>query len=96
MFDSDTETSIEDNAGRFPVQMLLIRDVFSFSFAQATETGQFFSGAVDFCNIFEKIIAFLQSSSLPPEDIETLVTLMQEEAEVISFSLRSRSGVIAL
>ncbi|MGL4399834.1 MAG: hypothetical protein ACRC14_13460 [Paracoccaceae bacterium] len=96
MFDSQQETRIEDEAGRFPPHMTMIRDVFAFSFAEAAETGQLFAGATDLCSLFDRVIAFLEQSTLPEDEIEILVGLIRDEADVISFSVRSRSGVISL
>lgn len=96
MSDDSLQIAIENEAGRFPVQMTMIGDVFAFSFKEAAEISTTFSCNADLFALFDRVSQFLRDSDLSPDDIDTLTALFQEEAEVINFSQKSRSSVIAI
>ena len=87
---------IEDEAGRFPDHMLLIRDLFAFSFAEASELSLGFSSNSELFELMSKVAAFVRESNLPPDEVEQIVAMMEEETRVIAFSQTARRSVIAL
>ena len=89
-------TDIEDSAGKFPQQMLLIPDVFAFSFAEAKKVSLSFGSNAELFGTIDQVIAFIEQSALDPEEAAQVVALLREEAEVIAFAQKSRSSVIAL
>jgi hypothetical protein len=87
---------IRDEAEKFPLCMLLIRDVFAFSFEEATKVSEKFSCNSELFAAFEEVKAYLADCPLPDDQRALLIHLLQEEAQVISYSQTTRCSVIAL
>jgi hypothetical protein len=87
---------IEDTSERFPLQMLLIHEIFQFSFAEASKISMQFSSNAELIGMLELLRSFVVQSGLEQNQISLLDNLINEEIEVISFSQASRSSVISL
>jgi hypothetical protein len=87
---------IRDEAEKFPRYMVTIRDVFSFSFAEAAKVTEKFGCNADLFAAFEEVKAFLEKSTLPEDERDLLIQLLCDEAEIISYSQTTRCSVIAL
>jgi hypothetical protein len=92
----DLADAIRDEAEKFPPCMLLVRDLFSFSYAEAAKVSEKFGCNADIFAALEEVKAYLAESSLPDDQRELLVQLLAEEAEVIAYSQTTRCSVIAL
>ena len=92
----DIQDIIEDEAGRFPEHMLLIRDLFAFSFADASNLSLSFSSNSELFDLMSKVETYIRNSDLPPDEAEQIISMMEEEIRVIAFSQSARRSVIAL
>lgn len=86
----------EHDADQFPRQMLLVRDVFGFSFDEATHVARRFSNNGEMFDAIRSVVDFLPTSGLPAEDVATLEALLKQEIEVMSYSQVTRCSVISL
>ena len=87
---------IEDSSERFPPQMLLIREIFAFSFADAAKISKRFSSNDEMISMLHKLKSFVARCDLEEEQKTVLNRLVEEEIEVVSFSQTSRCSVISL
>lgn len=87
---------IEDSSERFPPQMLLVREVFSYSFEEAAKVTRRFGSNAELMDVIQQVRDFIAKSDLPEDGKMLLDALLQEEIEVMSFSQTSRSSVISL
>ncbi|MEM9148193.1 MAG: hypothetical protein AAGC57_18650 [Pseudomonadota bacterium] len=85
---------VDDTAIPMPRQMALIDDVFRFSFDAAVEVERRVGRGADLILELEEVAGFIQSSDLSPQEADTIVRLLMDEAEVVAFSQAARSSVI--
>lgn len=90
------ETAPEEEAERFPAQMLLVPDVFTFSFAEANALAKNFGSNGALFGAMVTVAKYIETAELPADDRETLAQLLHEEIEVMSYTQTSRSSVISL
>ena len=87
---------IEDTAERYPLQMLLIREVFTFSFAEATRISSKFQTQSECIEAIQTLRNYIGASGIDDETQANVDALLREEIDVISFSQTSRCSVITL
>jgi hypothetical protein len=87
---------IADSAERFPLQMLLIREVFAFSFAEAGRISSRFQTQSECIEAIMLLRNHIGASDLDDEEKADVDALLREEIDVISFSQTSRCSVISL
>lgn len=87
---------IEDTAERFPLQMLLIHEVFSFSYAEAVSISTKFTTQAELVDAINQLRHYITSSNLPENIRNSLDSRLLEEIEVITFSQTSRCSVISI
>lgn len=87
---------IEDTAERYPLQMILIREVFTFSFAEATRISSKFQTQSECVESIQLLRNFIGASGIDEEAKANVDALLREEIDVISFSQTSRCSVITL
>ena len=87
---------IEDSSERFPPQMLLVREVFSYSFEDAAKVTERFGSNAELLDVIQQVREYIAQSELPEDGKMLLDALLQEETEVMSFSQTSRCSVISL
>jgi hypothetical protein len=87
---------IEDTAERYPLQMLLIREVFAFSFAEATRISSKFQTQSECIEAIQLLRNYIGASGIDDETKADVDALLREEIDVISFSQTSRCSVITL
>lgn len=90
------QPTVDNDLGKFPRYMNLVGDVFSFSHLDATTAGRRFHSSCEFLGAIDQVARLIAVSQLSQQDKTTLVHLLGEEREVISFSVISRNGVIAI
>lgn len=93
---SSMESDLDNAFGRFPSHMGLVANVFEFSHAEANLVSERFQNISDLLGILEQSRAAIRASNLPDEQKITIIDLLHEEADVILFSLTSRSSVVAI
>jgi hypothetical protein len=77
--------------------MLMVRDLFAFSYAEAAKVSEKFGCNADIFAALEEVKAYLaEQQSLPEAHLELLLQLLTEEAQVIAYSQTTRCSVIAL
>jgi hypothetical protein len=88
---------IENEAGRFPAQMLLIPNLFEFSFEEyrALLTTAFSSNA-ELLAALRKTADFVQDSDIDAELKNDVIHLIKDEMEVVAFSQSARCSVISM
>ncbi len=91
-----TIDQIEDEAERFPAQMLLAQDVFKFSFAEAKKIALAFNSNAELFATLDRVSSYVAESELEDELKGHLMGLLTDEAEVIAFSRSARCSVIAI
>lgn len=97
MDDIDQKLSrIEDTAERFPLQMLMIREVFSYSHAEAGRISGQYQTQAEFMAAIDQLRAHVAGSDLSDEAKASLESRLVEEIEVISFSQINRCSVISI
>jgi elongation factor P--beta-lysine ligase len=97
MDDLDQKLSrIEDTAERYPLQMLMVREVFSYSYAEAARISARFLTQAEFVEAIDQLRAHVAASDLPDETRADLDARLFEEIEVITFSQTSRCSVISI
>ena len=89
-------SNIDDICERFPPQMIMIREVFQFSFAAAGKITAQFNSNAELVAMLEQLRNFVLHCELAEDQISLLDNLIKEEIEVVSFSQTSRSSVIPL
>lgn len=88
---------IENDAGRFPSQMLLIPNLFEFSFAEyETILHTTFSANADLLAALHKTMTFVEGSDIDEALKGEVLQLIEEEFEVVSFSQAARCSVISM
>lgn len=87
---------IEDSSERFPPQMLLVNEVFSYSYDEAAKVTQRFGSNAELLEVIRQVRDYIAQSELPDDAKMLLDALLQEETEVMSFSQTSRCSVISL
>lgn len=87
---------IEDTAERYPLQMLMVREIFSFSFAEASLISSRFQTQAECVEAIMLLQDFLAASDLDDDRKAHGDALLLEEIDVISFSQTSRCSVISL
>jgi hypothetical protein len=87
---------IGDTAERFPLQMLMIREVFTFSFAEASRISNKFQTQSDCIEAILLLRNYIGDSDIDDETKARVDALLREEIDVISFSQTSRCSVISL
>lgn len=87
---------IGDTAERFPLQMLLIREVFTFSFAEASRISSKFQTQADCIESIRLLRNYIGDSEIDDDTKASVDALLREEIDVISFSQTSRCSVISL
>jgi hypothetical protein len=81
---------------KFPTYMGLNRDVFEFSHEAASEITRQLRNPGDILDLLARAIDEIQATDLPTEDVEKLTEMIEEEKNVISFSLGARGSVVGL
>jgi len=88
---------IEQTAGHFPVQMLLVQNLFDFSFAPYQQILQrSFATNSELISVFESLEETIQASDYEENAKQDVIGLLREESEIIAFSKTARSSVIAM
>jgi hypothetical protein len=87
---------IEDKAERYPLQMMMVREVFSFSPDAASRISAQFQTQAEFLDAINRLRDHIGSSGLPEHNRAILDSLLTDEIEVISFSQTSRCSVISI
>lgn len=84
----------QDRAMPMPRQLVLVDDVFRFSFAEAQKVLRDLGSGADLLITLEDVVGFVQNADLPPDEKATVSSLINDEIEVIAFSQAARSSVI--
>ena len=87
---------IEDSSERFPMQMLLIPEIFQYSFDEAAKATERFGSNAELLDVIEQVRTFIAQSELPEDSKKLMDTLLQQETEVMTFSQSNRCSVISL
>ncbi|MCP1846104.1 multidrug efflux pump subunit AcrB [Bradyrhizobium sp. USDA 4524] len=87
---------IDNDLGKFPVHMTFVGDVFTFSHAEVARVACRFRNNSDLLEALSQVKNAISVSELPDEDRMTLINLLDEERQIISFSMIARNSVIAV
>lgn len=93
---SQISQMIDDSALPFPQQMLMVDDVFRFSFAEAQEVMRRIGLETDMATLMQDVSEDLRTAALDPGEADLVISLLAEEMEVVAFSRAARSSVIRL
>ncbi len=88
---------IENEAGRFPAQMLLIPNVFEFSFWEYKSLlNTVFSSNADLLAALHKTRDLISDSNLEDPTKTEVLDLLRDEIEVVAYSHTARCSVISM
>ena len=88
---------IENEAGRFPAQMLLIPNVFEFSFWEYKALlNTAFSSNAELLGALRKTSEFVEASDLDEPLKTEVLQLIQDELDVVTYSHSARCSVISM
>jgi hypothetical protein len=88
---------VESEAGRFPTQMLLIPNVFEFSYWEYKGLlNTVFSSNADLFAALHKTKSLIADSNLDDPTKTGVLDLLQDEIEVVAYSHTARCSVISM
>ncbi|MCY1740480.1 hypothetical protein [Ensifer sp. SL37] len=81
---------------KFPSHMNFVRDVFSFSFEEASKISGRFRTNAELLAALDTTLEAITNSELPEAERRVIYRLIEEEKSVISYSVVSRNSVVPI